>query len=109
MKTLVRPRTREMVRVLRIERERCEQVERSCHKYGTIGSREGSGTCERGGGIGDRLDLLEVRGAERGELCGRYRPGISRLGRDQPPAERCERPEHRVGVFVGENGGNEGV
>src|SRR5262249_1419003 len=103
MKTLGRPPAWEILRVLATIRQSGEQVERSCHKYRTIPTGEGTCAPERGRSIAPRLDMREVRPREARELFGWHRAMASRGGRDHGVAQGCQRPEHLLGPLVVED------
>src|SRR5437763_3628209 len=73
-----------------------------------MASRELERADSRGGGLGQRLDAVEVGGGERGELGGRKRTAVAALRREQRRTENRQRLEHHSGPLVAQNRANDG-
>ena len=86
-----------------------KQVERAGHENAPSRRRRAAPR-ERGGRVGDGLDVSKDGRAPRSELRGRQRAGVRRARwRRASARRRASALEHRVGVLVGEDRGDDDV
>src|SRR4051812_33460565 len=89
-----------MVRALRDGMEIREKVQRAGDQQRAVRRREGAPAGECGVGLGDRLDVLEVRaGMGREVVCGERAPTRGGGG-DEGAAQPCELTQDGVDVLV---------